>query len=296
MKNLIKIKIKTYSYLNFLTFIEHKNISIFNIDKINDFEYECETTYMSFLKIKKKYRDSKIIRSKSLIILFLKVFSEKIVIFCLIVSSLFYILLSKITVEVKIEGTSDFLNNYIMRELKEKNIGKYKFSPSINELKIIEKDIYLSNLDKFDIFNIIKKGNYIIVNYQIKKKNLVLEELKGKLYSKKDAIISKILISTGNVLVKENDFVLKDQILVDDHILLNNEPYFVGTKGLIYGYTYNKVEISYTNFEEAILESRYLVSKDYIYKERILEENILYHDETNKKIVFHYKCEEILNN
>lgn len=296
MKNLIKIKIKTYSYLNFLTFIEHKNISIFNIDKINDFEYECETTYMSFLKIKKKYRDSKIIRSNSLIILFLKVFSEKIVIFCLIVSSLFYILLSKITVEVKIEGTSDFLNNYIMRELKEKNIGKYKFSPSINELKIIEKDIYLSNLDKFDIFNIIKKGNYIIVNYQIKKKNLVLEELKGKLYSKKDAIISKILISTGNVLVKENDFVLKDQILVDDHILLNNEPYFVGTKGLIYGYTYNKVEISYTNFEEAILESRYLVSKDYIYKERILEENILYHDETNKKIVFHYKCEEILNN
>ena len=29
--------------------------------------------------------------------------------------------------------------------------------------------------------------------------------------------------------------------------------------------------------------------------ERIIEEKIIFHDEINKKVIFHYKCEEILN-
>ena len=77
--------------------------------------------------------------------------------------------------------------------------------------------------------------------------------------------------------------------------MINNEAYFIGTKGVIYGYTFNKVEIEYTNFEEAVIQSRYLVSKDFIFDERIIEEKIIFHDEINKKVIFHYKCEEILN-
>ena len=295
MKNLLKINLNTYSYLSFLKFVEVNNLKIFNINQINEYKYEFECSYLSYLKIKKNNKNCKIIKSNSQKILLLKFFSEKLVVICVIISSLFYIFLSKLIIEVKIEGTSAYLNNYIKQELKSINIEKYEFSPSISQLKEIEKNIYLQNIDKFDIFNITKKGSYIFVNYQVKKKNIILDEVKGKIYSKKDAIISKILISTGNVLIKENDFVNKGQLLVDDQILINSEPYFVGTKGLIYGYTYNKVEINYVNIEDSLIEARYLISKDYVLDEKILEEKIIFNDEDNKKMVLHYKCEEILN-
>ena len=52
---------------------------------------------------------------------------------------------------------------------------------------------------------------------------------------------------------------------------------------------------NYVNIEDSLIEARYLISKDYVLDEKILEEKIIFNDEDNKKMVLHYKCEEILN-
>ena len=54
MKNLLKINLNTYSYLSFLKFVEVNNLKIFNINQINEYKYEFECSYLSYLKIKKK--------------------------------------------------------------------------------------------------------------------------------------------------------------------------------------------------------------------------------------------------
>ena len=295
MKNLIKIKIKTYSFIDFLGYLKSKEMKIYNYQQIGEYEHSFETTYHNYLKIRKVYKDCRVEKSNTLKYLLIKLFSEKIVVFCLIISSFLYIFLSKLIFEVQVDGNSNYLSSYLIDELKEHNIDKFYICPKVNELKIIEKEIYNSNLDKFELLSITKKGSYILVNYEKKKKNLVLDEVKTKIYSSKDAIISKILVSTGKVLVKENNFVKKGDLIVDDHLLINEEEYFIGTKGLIYGYTYNKVQLYYQNIEEAFNEARYLVSSKYILEEKILEEQIIFHDESSKFIIFHYKCEEILN-
>ena len=291
----ITVEIYTYSYLDLMEYIKNNDINIYNFKKKDEFKFQFETSFLSYCKLKKNYKYIKIRKSNSIITFFIKVFSEKLVIFSLIISSLLYIFLSNLIFGIKVEGTSEFLNKYIINELKINNIEEFNSIPNLDELKNIERNIYINNIDKFDLFSITRKGNFIYVNYQIKKKNLLLDEIKTKIYSKKDAVISKILVSNGIVLVKENEFVKENQLLVDDHILINNEACLIGTKGIIYGYTFNKVEIEYTNFEEAVLQSRYLVSKDFIFDERIIEEKIIFHDEINKKVIFHYKCEEILN-
>lgn len=295
MKNLIKIKIKTYSFIEFLDYLKDNKLEIYNYDQIDEYEYTFETTYLTYLKIRKKYKECRVEKSNTIIYLFIKLFREKLVIFCLIISSFLYIYLSKLIFEVKVEGNSNYLSSFLINELRDYNIDKFEISPNIDNLKIIEKEIYNSNLDKFELFSITKKGSYIIVKYEIKKKNLVLDQVKTKIYSSKDAIISKILISTGKVLVKENNYVRKGDLIVDDHLVLNDEEYFIGTKGLIYGYTFNKVELYYHNIEDAFNEARFLISSKYVLDEKILEEQILIHDENSKFIIFHYKCEEILN-
>ena len=295
--NKIKVCIYTYSLNSFLDFVANNKIYIFELSKINEYEYVFYTTYKNYRIIRKYYKNCKIKYTNGVVNLILRIFSEKLVIFCLVISSIFYFYLSNIIFHIQINGTSNYLNNYLKEELQVYKITKYQFIPSISKLKEIEKEIINNNLEKFDLLSIIKKGNYIIVNYEIKKESLNLDSNKGKIYAKKDAVISKILIGSGNVLVKENQFVKSNELLVEDHIYINDEPYFIGTKGLIYGYTYNKVEYFYDQFEldKILIEGRYLISKDYQLDEKIITEEIIYHDIESKLIIIHYKCEEILN-
>lgn len=295
--NKFKCKIRLYSLLPFFEFIKKRNLNISNIIMKDDYTYIFYCSYFTYKKIKKEYKNVQLLSNNSIGNVFLKIFSEKLVIICLIISSIFYIYLSNKIFDIEINGTSEQLNYYLEKQLETYNIKKSYSLPTIKELKKIEKDMYIQNNDKLDLLSIIKKGSYIIVNYELKKENLVLDNNKGKIYSKKDAIISKILIGSGNVLVKENQFIKKGNLLVDDSIIVDEKIHYVGTKGIIYGYVYNKIEISYQNYEidKILLDARYLVSKNYILEEKILEENILHHDLERKILIIHYKCEEILN-
>jgi competence protein ComGC len=297
MNNLINVRIKIYSFPSFLDYLSLKELYIANVTSINEYEYTFECNYMTYLKLRKVYKEIKIISNDRVVNLFLRLFSEKLVIICLIISSIFYIYLSNLVFHIEIIGDSDYLNQFLLNQLEFYNIEENKQLPTIEELKKIEKDILINNTDKFDIINIIKNGNHIFLNYERKKKSLNIEDTKTKIFSSKDAIISKIIIGKGKVLVTENQFVMQGDLLVDDHLNINGQPHFIGTIGLIYGYTYKKVEFKdyQSEIADLLIQGRYLVSKDYIYEEKILEESIIFHDEVNKNLIIHYKCEEILN-
>ena len=132
------------------------------------------------------------------------------------------------------------------------------------------------------------KGNNVYVNYVVKPKPIVIESLHGKMFSKYDAIIKNIKISSGNVLVKVNQFVRKGELIVDDVITHKDNVTHLGTKGKIFGYVY--FEITKTSpinndvldaFSSNLLDARYEILKDLEEEEELLEEKILINDFSN---------------
>lgn len=297
MNNLIQIQIDTYSYYALFEYVEKNNLKIFDLLQVDEYTYSFYCDYKTYLLIKKEYKSCKIINKNSVRIFFLKLISNKLVIICLIISSIFYFYLSKLIMHIEVSGTSYEINEILKLELKEYNIKKYAIIPETSRLKEIEKEIYYKYSDSLDLFNIVKNGNYIQIKYEKKKNRLTLENKKDKIFAKKDAIISKILISSGLVIVKENQFVKQGDLLVDDSISQGESTLYLGTKGYIYGYTYNKIEINYLNldYDEIFVYARYEISKNFILEENIIEETIIYDNENEKKMIIHYKCEEILN-
>ena len=249
MNNLIQIQIDTYSYYALFEYVEKNNLKIFDLLQVDEYTYSFYCDYKTYLLIKKEYKSCKIINKNSVRIFFLKLISNKLVIICLIISSIFYFYLSKLIMHIEVSGTSYEINEILKLELKEYNIKKYAIIPETSRLKEIEKEIYYKYSDSLDLFNIVKNGNYIQIKYEKKKNRLTLENKKDKIFAKKDAIISKILISSGLVIVKENQFVKQGDLLVDDSIAQGESTLYIGTKGYIYGYTYNKIEINYLNLD-----------------------------------------------
>ena len=78
---------------------------------------------------------------------------------------------------------------------------------------------------------------------------------------------------------------------MSDYIISQNVSSYITPTYYIPG----KEGINYVNIEDSLIEARYLISKDYVLDEKILEEKIIFNDEDNKKMILHYKCEEILN-
>ena len=220
--NKIILEVNTYSHISLLDFIKENNLIIYDFLGINEFTYQISCNFKTYRIIKKNYKNIKIVSTNNIKMLLLQLISNKLVVFYVILSILCYFFLSNRIFVININVSTPYLNNLIKDEMEENNLIKYKMLPSTSKLKDIEKNIINRHNDKFQLFSIVKKGNYIIVNYEKRKSRLSIESKKGKIYSKKDAVISKILISSGNVLVKENQYVKENDLLVDDIVINNN--------------------------------------------------------------------------
>ena len=70
------------------------------------------------------------------------------------------------------------------------------------------------------------------------------------MYASKDAIIYRIEVDSGNVLVKENQFVKQGTLLVDDKIEISSGGLeSVPTKGRVIGITWYVIDIEVNKFD-----------------------------------------------
>ena len=122
--NKFKCKIRLYSLLPFFEFIKKRNLNISNIIIKDDYTYIFNCSYFTYKKIKKEYENVQLLSNNSIGNVFLKIFSEKLVIICLIISSIFYIYLSNKIFDIEINGTSEQLNYYLEKQLETYNIKK----------------------------------------------------------------------------------------------------------------------------------------------------------------------------
>lgn len=152
---------------------------------------------------------------------------------------------NQLTWQIDIEGSRENINYKLEEKLVDyqMNIGsKLKTSDELEEIqKIMMKDFK----DDIDWLNVYLDGH----RYQITYTPKVIEEVKQPsftiLVASDDAIVDKIDVSKGNVLVQAKQHVKKGDILVSNEILAtNDETKLIETEGKVYGYIYKTYEAS----------------------------------------------------
>lgn len=199
-------------------------------------------------KIKKIFKNKQIIIVEYKGILYLKYILEKHFIFIL---SLFFsyfviLVLSNLIFFIEIKTDNKDLKKYLIKELENYDIKKYKFKKSYKEISKIKEDILNNAKDKIEWLEIKENGvKYIVELTERKIKSVPNKEKVSNIVAKKDALIKKIITTKGVKMKNVNEYVKKGEVLISGEIKKEEElKDIVVSKGKVFGevwYTVNTV-------------------------------------------------------
>lgn len=275
------VQVTYYSQCALFDYFKQYKIKIHNFKLIDTYTFSFELSSKDYKNLKENIKNVILIKKRGIFPSLYKQMFKRVTIFASILALILFSFLSTLLMKININGTNEMINQEIATYLNTKSIKVYRIKPSIENLKKVKDEYFLNNLNTFESIEFIIKGNALYVSYTLKKKELIIEEKHGKMIAKKDGVIDKILISSGNVLVKEFQYVKKGELLVDDYLYYKDSAIYVGTRGLIYAYTYETVLVSIyyegnkdEQFVYLLDEARRQVSLDFKDEEHIEKEVI----------------------
>ncbi|ACM60371.1 hypothetical protein B0S90_1563 [Caldicellulosiruptor bescii] len=142
-------------------------------------------------------------------------------------------------------GSADMLlNEKIKEKLYQYNIKPFILKNKIDE-KILERKL-LTELGDLMWVNVKKEGVRLFVEY-VKREMAEIENKKGRIFAASSGIIKRIILKSGNLLVKEGDTVVYGQLLVDNKVFSKDGiEYFEDANAQIEGITFYTVPADFT--------------------------------------------------
>ena len=214
-----------------------------------------------------------------------------------ILGLVFLYLLSNMIFDIKIMTDKKDLVKILNNELEYYGISKYHFVKSFKEKEEIKNKILNDYKDKFEWLEIDRVGSryYIRVLERIinkKEDNEVFQNV----VAKKNAVITEIRSSSGQIIKKLNDYVNKGDVIISGNITKKDEiKNVVKAEGIVYGETWYNVKVelprsyertiytgnSYYRYTLDIFDKKFFLfgKKDYkeeeYHDEMILSSNLL---------------------
>lgn len=249
LNNIIVLSVKTKNVDRFLTNLYKLNIDIFKVDVVSYREIIVEIYEKDLNKVKKlsilnkiDVIDYKGIKDKKNKFKF-----NKTLIFSLCFGLVVLIFLSNIIFSIEVVHTSSEIRTFIMNELKENGIKILQFKKSFSELEKIKNNILDNNKDKLEWLEINRIGTKYVIKLEERKINNYVEDyIYQDIIATSDAVIKKI-IATSGVKVKEvNEYVKKGETIISGSIYLNEElKENVKAMGEVYGEVWYKLSVEY---------------------------------------------------
>lgn len=170
-------------------------------------------------------------------------------IFKLLIGVLSFVLIDILTsyiLDIEVIHTSTEIRNLVYKELDYNGLNKYKLRLSFEELDKISNNILNNNKDKLEWISISRDGMKYIVRCEERKINSVDNDSRYRdIVSSKDALITKIISSKGDVLIRSGEYVKKGDILITGKIKFNDEiKGNTRATGTVYGNVWYNVDIS----------------------------------------------------
>lgn len=167
----------------------------------------------------------------------------------LLIALLSFILIDILTsyiIDIEVIHPSTNIRNLVYQELTNNGIKKYTIKLSFEELDKISKTILNNNKDKLEWISITRDGMKYIIRCEERKINSInLDTRYRNIISNKDAQITKIISSRGEILVRSGEYVKKGDTLISGKIKFNEEIKGNTTAtGTVYGNVWYNVNIS----------------------------------------------------
>ena len=146
-------------------------------------------------------------------------------------------LLTNYIVDIKIIHSNNGIRRLLKEELDKNNVKKFSLAYSFEELDNITKKILADNKNNLEWISIKKDGMKYIVRAE--ERIIKSEEVSDKprdIVASKDAYITKVISSKGNVLVRQGEYVKKGTVLISGKITLYEDVKGVtSASGSVYG-------------------------------------------------------------
>ena len=153
------------------------------------------------------------------------------------------ILCNQFIFRVEIIGNNPNTTKLVNQVLAENHIDVGDKKRTYQQLNDIYDDLKDSFKGKIDYLNIYQEGGVLFVKYTNSVGAKKVEKNFENIYASKDGVIQKIDVSSGNILVKLNQYVKKGDLLVSNTITSTSEvDKIIETEGTIKAYTYTTYE------------------------------------------------------
>lgn len=190
----------------------------------------------------------------------LKYFIEKYWLFLVVLFLGFamFLGLTNIIFEIEVVHNNKELRELILEELDKEGIHKHGIVVSYEKKEKIKTNILKKYKDQIEWLEIERQGTKYTIKVEERKKNQNMENnTPQNIVAKKDGMIKKIVSSSGEILVKKDQYVKKGDILIGGTIHNKEvEVAKVRAEGTVYAETWYTVtvELPYHYYEEKKLD------------------------------------------
>ena len=259
IKNNIDIK-KSYDKNNEHYLILNMN----NYDLLNKLDYKNSITFVNYTGL---YNVINKIKSNILYI-----------IVTLVIITLIYFS-NNLIIKVNIHTGNVDLSSKLRYYLMDNQIKNFSIKQNYNKLLSIKNKALKKFKNEIEWLEIVPNGyEYDIYLIERKNKSINIKQDRCNYVAKKSGTITKIKASKGVIIVQENNYVNKGDILIQGQIIYDNEiKNEICAQGKIYGEVWYEVDISYP------------LSKTYIYEKKNKFYNFVINLNNKKYIVFNDK-------
>lgn len=214
------------------------NINLYNISYVKD-KMVVLIDVKDYLKIKRLnyYSKIRVVKYDGLLNI-KKIIKDNIFYISVIFLSFIWMnLLTNYIVDIEIIHSNSGIRRLLKEELDKNNVKKFSLAYSFEELDNITKKILADNKNNLEWVSIKKDGmKYIVRAEERIIKSEVVSDKPRDIVASKDAYITKVISSKGNVLVRQGEYVKKGTVLISGKITLYEDVKGVtSASGSVYG-------------------------------------------------------------
>lgn len=214
------------------------NINLYNISYVKD-KMVVLIDVKDYLKIKRLnyYSKIRVVKYDGLLNIKKIIKDNMFYISVIFLSFIWMNLLTNYIVDIEIIHSNSGIRRLLKEELDKNNVKKFSLAYSFEELDNITKKILADNKNNLEWVSIKKDGmKYIVRAEERIIKNEVVSDKPRDIVASKDAYITKVIGSKGNVLVRQGEYVKKGTVLISGKITLYEDVKGVtSASGSVYG-------------------------------------------------------------
>ena len=249
MNNYIKVQIEGKRVNNYIKWLIQQKINIIslNIIKHNQLELTIDNKDYKKLYLYSKTYKIKIIKKYGKLKILELIKKNLFIIISIFISIIFLFFLSNVIFSIDVVYNDKELVTKIKEELKKYNIEKFKIKKDFSYLNYVKEEILKNNKDTLEWLEIVEDGTkYIVKLVERKKETKVNEYEYQSISTTKDAIITSIKATSGEKVKEVNEYVKKDDIIINGIIKKPDETtIYTKAKGVVYGEVWYKIDIEY---------------------------------------------------